>query len=154
MAAGITLPAAGSCLQAFPCHLALCLGLPALLHQCQTCVSPFLRRSRARLALGGRPLPLLPVCGGSCWGRSLSTRETKTAYQLLIRTSPPGPAESGWKNVAAGQAAPHGISGDAAVSRRGAPWVRGSPTPASPSVGFGAGCRGKRPGGRQVWDEG
>lgn len=34
---------------------------------------------------GAHPLPLLPrlVCGGSCWRRSLSTRETEASYRLL-----------------------------------------------------------------------
>lgn len=72
---------------------------------------------------GMHPLPLLPglISVRSCWGRSLSTRETKASYHLLIRTAPPGPAESGWRNVAAGQAAPRGVSGDAAPAGAGLP---------------------------------
>lgn len=54
-AAGIALPAAGSCLQPAPCRLALCLGLPALLHQRQTRASPSPCQSGARLALGRIP---------------------------------------------------------------------------------------------------
>lgn len=99
-AAGMALPAAGSRLQPAPC-----LGVPTVLHQRQTCI-PVPEQSPA--CSGVHPLPLLPgiICSRSCWGRSLSTRETKASYHLLIRMALPGPAESGCKNVAPSQAAP------------------------------------------------
>lgn len=105
---------------------------------------------------GVHPLPLLPglVCGGSCRGRSLSTRETEASYRLLIGTALPGPAESGWRNVAAGQAAPRGVSADAAAAGAGLPgcgvpwhpcpcrWVLGQVAEANAPGGGRFGVRG------------
>lgn len=51
-------------------------------------------------------LPLLQELRGEGPWQSLSTMETEASYLLLIRTAPPGPAESGCRNVAPGQAAP------------------------------------------------
>lgn len=102
---------------------------------------------------GAHPLPLFPglVSSGSCRGRSLSTRETEASYLLLIGMAPPGPAESGWRNVAAGQAAPRGVSGDVAAAAAGLPGC-GVPWHPHPRWwALGQGCRGKCPRGRQVW---
>lgn len=102
---------------------------------------------------GAHPLPLLPglVSGGSCRGRSLSTRETEASYRLLIGMAPPGPAESGWRNVAAGQAAPRGISGDAAAASVGLPGCPGTQVPIG---GRWDRLQGQIPRGKQVWGKG
>ena len=72
---------------------------------------------------GFHPQPLLPglISIWSCWGRSLSAGEPEAPYRLLIRPAPPGPAESGRRNVAGGQAAPRRVSGAGAAAGVGVP---------------------------------
>lgn len=94
---------------------------------------------------GAHPRPLLPspsateLPGEGPW-QSLSTMETTASYLLLIRTAPPGPAESGCRNVALGQAAPRGSEVVSGVSWgwscRGAPALGSRPRPGpSPAAG-------------------
>lgn len=83
--------------------------------------SPSPWTSRARPSLGripglSFPSPSAAELPGEGPRQSLSTMETTASYLLLIRTAPPGPAESGCRNVALGQAAPSGSEVLSAVS--------------------------------------
>lgn len=100
------------------------LSLPTLPRQCRTHAprSHFPVPERGLACSGG--IPSLSSPGSFMLGKVLEPQGDRSLLSPPYRDSPPGPAESGRRNVAAGQAAPRGVSGDAAAAGVEL-WVRG-----------------------------
>lgn len=126
-AAGVALPAAGTPLPAS----SLCFSgaKPACPHP----------RAGAGSDLVRGASPASPPRAHLCWELLGKILEHQGDRSLLSSGYQDSPAESGWRNVAAGQAAPHGAGGDAAAAGAGLP---GSPGTHIPVGGCWGRCLG------------